>query len=63
MPLSLNDVKGPFQTDTGLEWSANIHALMQYYQAKLLEKILDQQKDQMAQLIQKVDNLDDGVTS
>ena len=63
MPLSLNDVKGPFQADTGLEWSANIHALLQYYQAKLLEKIMDQQQQQMTQLIQKVDNLDDGLTS
>lgn len=61
MPLSINDVKNSFQSDTGLEWSANIHAFIQYYQAKILEKSMDQMQQQMTQLIQKVDELDNDI--
>lgn len=63
MALDLNNLKTKFFTETGLEWSANIHAFIQYYQAQILEKIMEQQQDLMTALIQKVDNLDDGVTS
>lgn len=63
MALNINDVKNSFLADTGLEWAANIHAFIQYYQAKVMEKIMDQQQQLMTQLIQKVDNLDDGVIS
>lgn len=58
MPLNINTVKQTFQSETGLEWSANIHAFIQYYQAKILEQMMDQQQTQMASLIQKVDDLD-----
>ena len=58
MALNINTVKASFQSDTGLEWSANIHAFIQYYQAKILEQMMDQQQAQMTTLIQKVDNLD-----
>lgn len=58
MALNINTVKANFQSDTGLEWSANIHAFIQYYQAKILEQMMDQQQAQMTSLIQKVDNLD-----
>jgi len=58
MALNINTAKANFQADTGLEWSANIHAFIQYYQAKILEQMMDQQQAQMTQLIQKVDNLD-----
>lgn len=58
MALNINTVKISFQSDTGLEWSANIHAFIQYYQAKILEQMMDQQQAQMTSLIQKVDDLD-----
>lgn len=58
MPLNINTAKATFQSETGLEWSANIHAFIQYYQAKILEMMMDQQQAQMTTLIQKVDNLD-----
>ena len=58
MALNINTVKASFQSDTGLEWSATIHAFIQYYQAKILEQMMDQQQTQMASLIQKVDDLD-----
>jgi len=58
MPYNINTAKSGFQADTGLEWSANIHAFVQYYQAKILEMMMDQQKSQMEALIQKVDDLD-----
>lgn len=58
MALNITTVKASFQSDTGLEWSANIHAFIQYYQAKILEQMMDQQQAQMTTLIQKVDNLD-----
>ncbi len=63
MALNLEELKNTFFTETGLEWGGNIHAFIQYYQAKILEKIMEQQQDLMTALIQKVDNLDDGVTS
>jgi hypothetical protein len=59
MALNINTVKASFQSDTGLEWNANIHAFIQYYQAKILEQMMDQQQAQMTSLIQKVDDLDD----
>jgi hypothetical protein len=61
MALNINTVKGTFKADTGLDWSANIHAFIQYYQAKILEQMMDQQQTQMTTLIQKVDEINTNV--
>ncbi len=61
MALNINTVKTNFKIDTGLDWSANIHAFIQYYQAKILEQMMDQQQAQMTTLIQKVDEINTSV--
>lgn len=58
MALNIQTLKTEFEVMTGLEWKANIHAFIQYYQARVLEALLDQQLNLMNQLIAKVDNLD-----
>lgn len=57
MELDINEVKKSFTVDTELDWKANIHAFIQYYQAKMLEKMIEQQKNDMNLLIQKIDKI------
>lgn len=57
MALTMVQIKDAFAADMGVKWDANIHAFVQYYQAKLLEQLLAQQADLMNKLIGKVDEL------
>ena len=61
MAIDINSAKSTFFADTGLEWSANLHAFIQYYQARIMEQMMITQEAQMKELIQKVDNLDDNI--
>jgi len=58
MALNIQTLKTEFEVMTGLEWKANIHAFIQYYQARVLEAMMDQQLALMEELIEKVSQLD-----
>jgi len=57
MPVDINVLKGTFSAETGLDWSANIHSFIQYYQAKILEAMMNQQKEEMEKLLQAVNKI------
>lgn len=45
-----------FEIETGLDPKTNVDAYIQFFQAKLLEEILNQQNTKLQQLIDAVNN-------
>ena len=45
---NFSSYKTEFKTDTGFDWNTNIHAYIQYVQARLLDLMVQQQKEMLA---------------
>ena len=45
-----------FKSSTGLDWKTNIDTYIQYFQARMLDRLIQQQNEKMDALIQEVRN-------
>jgi hypothetical protein len=50
--------KNEFTVHTGLDPKTNVDTYIQYYQARILDQMMQQQDDKLKQLIDKVHALD-----
>lgn len=58
MPHNYSNYLVDFIVDTGLDPKTNVDTYIQYYQARLLDAMLQQQLTKMNELISKVDEID-----
>ena len=58
MADKFNDFISDFKTHTNLDPKTNMDTYIQYYQARLLDLMLQQQLDKMEELIAAVNRLD-----